>query len=59
MTARTTKRPAPVPAFGALDYPSSDGEPMAESDWHFRLLAESTTRLDHRYAELARLRMSP
>ena len=47
----TRKRPAPAPAFGALDYPSSDGEPAAESDWHLHLLFESTTRLDHRYAD--------
>ncbi len=51
MTARTRKRPAPAPAFGALDYPSSDGEPVAESDWHLHLLFESTTRLGHRYAD--------
>ena len=51
MTARTRKRPAPAPAFGALDYPSSDGEPASESDWHLRLLFESTTRLDYRYAD--------
>ena len=51
MTARTRKRPAPAPAFGALDYPSCDGEPASESDWHFRLLRESTTRLDYRYAD--------
>jgi Uma2 family endonuclease len=50
MTARTATRPAPPPAFGALDYPSSDGEPAAETDWHRHLLFESTTRLAHRYA---------
>ena len=50
MTARTLTRPATPPAFGALDYPSSDGEPMAETDQHRDLLFESTTRLAHRYA---------
>ena len=50
MTARTLTRPAAPPAFGALDYPSSDGEPMVETDLHRDLLFESTTRLAHRYA---------
>jgi len=50
MTARTLTRPATPPAFGALDYPSSDGEPMAETDQHRDLLFESTTRLAHRHA---------
>ncbi len=50
MTARTLTRPATPPAFGALEYPSSDGEPMAETDQHIHLLFESTTRLKHRYA---------
>ena len=50
MTARIITRPAPSPAFGALEYPSSDGEPMAETDLHRWLLFDATTRLIHRYA---------
>ena len=47
MPARTVDAPQ---TFGAIDYPSSDGEPMAETDQHRDLLTDATTRLAHRYA---------
>ena len=47
MPARTVDAPQ---TFGAIDYPSSDGEPMAETDRHRDLLLDATTRLAHRYA---------
>ena len=50
MTASTATDPLTTPASGAIDYPSSDGEPMAETDLHRWLLIEATTRLIHHYA---------
>ena len=50
MTARILTRPETPPASGAIDYPSGDGEPMAETDLHRWLLVEATTRLIHHFA---------
>ncbi len=44
MNARILTQPAP-PAAGSIDYPSSDGEPMAETDLHRRLLTAATELL--------------
>lgn len=34
-----------------VEYPTSDGKPMAESDWHYRLLVDVRERLAARYAD--------
>ena len=50
MNARTFTQPETPQAFGAIEYPSSDGEPMAETDLHRWLIIEATMRLIHHYA---------
>jgi Uma2 family endonuclease len=34
-----------------VEYPESDGKPMAESDWHYHLLVDVRERLTARYAD--------
>jgi len=34
-----------------IEYPTSDGKPMAETDWHRDLMVDLINRLDHRYAD--------
>ena len=45
MNARILTHPESPPASGAIEYPSSDGEPMAETDLHRRLLTAATDLL--------------
>ncbi len=45
MTASTATETLTPPASGAIEYPSSDGEPMAETDLHRRLLTQATDLL--------------
>ncbi len=50
MNARILTQPLTPSASGAIDYPSSDGEPMAETDLHRDLLLEATARLIQHFA---------
>jgi len=50
MNARILTQPETPPASGAIEYPSSDGEPMAETDLHYDLLTEGTARLIEHFA---------
>jgi len=45
MNARILTHPETPPASGAIEYPSSDGEPMAETDLHRDLISEATALL--------------
>ena len=49
MNARILTHPATPSASGAIEYPSSDGEPMAETDLHYDLLTEATARLTQHF----------
>ena len=50
MIARILTHPATPSASGAIEYPSSDGEPMAETDLHRDLLIEAIARLIEHFA---------
>lgn len=41
----TTKKP------NVIDYPTSDGKPMAETDYHYRQLVDLRDTLDYRFAD--------